>query len=146
MEKSWSKIFMRTCSKARSRRRRQGTSLIEVMVGILLLTVLFIAVTTSLSYPRSMALSRTHQQAAIHAANEILEEALSKGYASSSLDFGTESLSNLVDRYTLNNDAISGSRTVSMWDSRVPPTKLILVSVNYPGGDTPVVLQTILTP
>lgn len=116
------------------------------MVGLLLLAILTIAVITSLAYPRFMAVSTAKQQAAIHAANEILEEALSMGYSSADLALGTVAVSNLAARYTLNGAELSGIRTVSDWDGATPPTKLITVSITYEGGERPVVLETIMTP
>ena len=123
---------------------RSGTSLVEVMVGMLILAILAVTAMMTLQHPRFLVSSSAHKQMAIHAASEVLEEVLSAGY--SSLATGTVSLDNLGDRYTMNGRGLTGSRTVADWDGGAPPILLVTVAVDYPGGDSPVELETLITP
>ena len=137
-----SQITISTCLKS-------GVTLIEVMVALLILAVMVVMLATSLRHPRAIVVKSTLQQAAIQAANEALEEAVAAGYMDSfdnrlrTVPSGNVTQSN----YRLHGHVVSGTRVVSEWDSEVPPTLLIGVTVNYPGseGDS-VVMETLLAP
>jgi len=136
---------MKTCSKVKNK-SRCGFTLIEVMVGILILIILAVSVPAGLSYPRFLVVSAAHKQAAIHAANEVLEEAFSVNYNNVNLTAGTTTLTN-GNQYTLNGQAITVRRTVEdLGGGANPEYKRVTVSVSYPGGDAPVVLETFVTP
>ncbi len=137
---------MKTCCKSKNK-GRVGFTLIEVLLGVLILTILAVAVPAGLAYPRLLVVSAAHKQAAIHAANEVLEEAFSMNYNSADLSEDTVTL-NLGNEYTLNGRAISVSRTVKIMGGAGGHSeyKRITVFVNYPGGDSPVVLETFITP
>ncbi len=123
---------------------RSGMTLVEVMLGMLILAILAIAATTSVRYPRFMVVSSAHKQGAIHAANEALEEAVSVPYVN--LQAGTVSLDDLGARYRMDGRAVSGTRRVDALGEGATEHKRITVSVNYPGGDAPIVLETLITP
>jgi len=137
---------MKTPGQNKSRRR--GTTLVEVMIGVAILAVLAVAVTTALFYPRHLVVSRAFKQAAIHAGTDALENAFTGPYAG--LADGTVSLGDLSAQYNINGRTVTGDVTVVT----VPggPSDLfneykrIAVAVAYPGGDTPVVLTTSRSP
>ena len=120
---------MKTCSKTAD--RHDGFTIIEVMIGILILVILAVAVPTALKHPRVLVISAAHKQAAIHAANEVLETLSSMDYAQvptgdSSLDFGA--------RYHLNGRTLPlGKQSVVEFNN--PDFKQITITVDHPGGE-----------
>jgi len=128
-------------------RNSRGTSLLEVLFSIAILALLALALTTALKNSRSMVAAALQKQSAIQVANEFLEEAFSYGYTSSNLLAGTVSLGDLSMLYSMNGRTVSGTRTVEiLGGSGAPEYKRITVSVNYPGGENPVLVGTIMTP
>jgi len=129
------------CAKA-----RRGTTLIEVMLGLLILVIMVVMLVMSLRHPRAMVVTAAHKQAAVYAASEALEEAVSMGYTYSFYNrTDTVPSGDYDSTYTLHGRSITnGTRTVTEWNADSPPILLITVSVDYPGGDSPVVLRTLL--
>lgn len=126
---------------------QQGATLIEVMIGILILVIMAVAVPAGLAYPRFLVISAAHKQAAIHAANEVLEKTFSMNYSHADLVVGTTALAT-GDQYTLNGRSITVTRTVEVLGGGGGSLeyKRITVFVSYFGGDAPVVLETFITP
>jgi prepilin-type N-terminal cleavage/methylation domain-containing protein len=123
--------------------RRRGMTLIEVLLGTAILAIMAVAVVTALYYPRWLVVSSAHKQMAVHAAGEALEQALVDGY--DSLTDGTHSLT-LSDSYNMNGRSPDGELEVeTLGGSGTPEYKHITVTVNYPNGDTPVVLETYIS-
>lgn len=127
--------------------QKQGTTLIEVVLGLLILAIMVVMLVMSLRHPRYIVVNTTYRQAALHAAIESLEEAVAQGYTHNHFNRAeTVPSDNLDSVYSLHGRGVSGSRTVTDWDAESPPTLLVTVSVNYPAMDAPVVLETLLTP
>jgi type II secretory pathway pseudopilin PulG len=130
--------------RAGGRRRCQGTTMVEVMFSMLLLSVLFVAAVAAVKHPRALVVDAFQKQAAIHAADQALEEVVSQGYnmaASKTLD--------LSDRFSLNGSApLSGRLVVSKVaaSGSIAEFKYLTVTVGYPSDASAVVLTTIMTP
>ncbi|WP_372846103.1 prepilin-type N-terminal cleavage/methylation domain-containing protein [Pontiella sp.] len=126
------------------RRRCRGATMVEVMFSILLLSILFVAAVAAVKHPRALVIDAARKQAAIHAADQVLEEVVSRGYS-----LAASKTLNLSDRFTLNGSApLSGSLVVDRVaaSGSVPEFKYLTVTVGYPGDPSAVVLTTIMTP
>ena len=136
---------MKIYLKAKNSKGEHGFTLIEVMLGMLILAILAVTAVAALRHPHFMVVSTAHKQAAIHAANEALEEAYSLGY--SNLAEGTSPVTPVGD-YSVNGRPVDVVRGIELLGGAggVPEYKRITVSVAYPGADAPVVLETIITP
>lgn len=127
-------------------RKKNGATLIEVMLAMLILVVLAVAAFMGLSYPRSLVVTSTHKQAALHMANAAMEEVLALGYGSTNLVVGeTVPISSFVSS-SVNGVSMSGTRRIEAWDSEEFPMLLVTVTVDYLGADEPIVLETLLSP
>jgi len=119
-----------------------GTTIIEVMIAILILAIMAVAVPAGMSYPRFLAVSAAHKQSAIDAANEAMEELVSRDYdaiptGSVDLNFGT--------KYEVSGRSLPlGSQTVVEFNK--PKYKRITIAASYYGGDHPVQLITDIAP
>ncbi len=114
------------------------------MFSILLLSILFVAAVAAVKHPRALVIDAARKQAAIHAADQVLEEVVSRGYS-----LAASKTLNLSDRFTLNGSApLSGSLVVDRVaaSGSVPEFKYLTVTVGYPGDPSAVVLTTIMTP
>lgn len=123
-------------------KRKSGATLVEVVFAIMILAFLAMAAIMTLRNPRFQAVTTTHHQAAVHAANSAMEGALSMGYMSPEMAVGNYSLAGLFDQYSMHNMHLSGTRSVEV----VNALKRITISVDYPGSDEPVILQTLISP
>jgi len=138
--------ILRTAVPGQNKRRRCGTTLVEVMLGAATLAVLAVAVTTALFYPRHLVVSRAFKQSAIHAGTAALETAFAGSYTN--LIDGTVSLGDLSAQYNINGRTVTnGTRSVqTLGGGGSPEYKRITVAVDYPGGTAPVVLETLISP
>ena len=127
------------------KQRKQGTTLIEVVLSLLILVIMVVMLIAALRHPRSMVVNTAYRQAALHAAHEALEEAVAQGYNYNYYNRTAAVPSDELDSvYSMHGRGVSGTRTVTEWNSESPPLLLITVSVEYPNSDTPVILETLL--
>lgn len=134
---------MMTCFSQKNKRAENGFTFVEVMFSMLIMTMLVVVTITALTFPRKMAVLNARKQAAIQAASDELEKAVSMGFSDPRLAEGVVTV-DFGARYTLNGQTLSGERSVEILAGGT--LKRISVSVDYPGGDRPVILQTLITP
>jgi len=125
---------MKTCS-SRGNERRQGTTLIEVMFGIVLLAIMALVVPAAIRFPRFAVVSAAQKQAALYSANVSLEEAFAAGYDGVDARAGTLLESGLYGRMLTNTLVVTDLGG---------GIKGLVVMVDYPGGDEPVRLETLI--
>jgi Tfp pilus assembly protein PilE len=113
-------------------------TLVEVMLAATILGIMSVVVIHALFYPRFLALSGTFKQQAILAGTDALEQVFSQPY-----NFTTPPV-NPVGKYTVNRRAITNVTTsVTILGSGSAAYKRVTVTVSYPGGETPIVLETL---
>jgi prepilin-type N-terminal cleavage/methylation domain-containing protein len=130
------------CFYRLKKRNRRGMTLIEVLLAASILGVMAIVVINALFYPRFLAVSSTFKQQAVHAGTDAMEKVFSQSY--DSLANGMVSLGNLSDRYALTGRTVSGNRHVeTLGGGGSPAYKRVTIMVSYPGGENPIVLETL---
>lgn len=124
----------------RGQRNRRGMTLVEVLLAAAILGILAVVVINSLFYPRFLAVSSVFKQQAIHAGTDAMERVFAQSY---------NSASNLVvnpgGRYTVNGRSLTNVTTsvTILGGGASPLYKRVTVTVRYPGGEKPVVLETL---
>lgn len=132
--------MLRTASK----NRKQGVTLVEVAVAILLITILAIAAIKAIRYPRDRAVTDMHKQGAILAADSAMEKALALGYGHVQMQPGTYDLSDTAQRYSMHGITLTGERKVEDIKQDGFNFKRVTITVDYPGSGIPVVVQSLL--
>ncbi len=122
-----------------SRKNQCGTTMVEIMLAILILAIVAVSIPPAIGFSRSLVVAEAHRQAAVHAANEAMEQTISQDYSAiivgtSGLDFGT--------KYSVGGRLLPTSGTLAVDEFNSPDYKRITISVDYPGGDIPVILVT----
>jgi prepilin-type N-terminal cleavage/methylation domain-containing protein len=119
-------------------KNRSGMTLVEVLLAVAILGIMAVAVVNALFYPRLLALSNIFKQQAILTGTDEMERVFSQSYGAIS-----SRTTNPGDRYSVNGRKITNVVTsVTVLGSGSAAYKRITVSVNYPGGENPVVLET----
>jgi prepilin-type N-terminal cleavage/methylation domain-containing protein len=116
-------------------KNRRGMTLVEVMLAATIMGIMSIVVIHALFYPRLLAVSNALRQEAILAGTDALEQIFSQPY-----NFATPPV-NPVGKYVVNGRAITSVITTVDREG-TPEYKRITVTVSYPGGGTPIVLET----
>jgi prepilin-type N-terminal cleavage/methylation domain-containing protein len=126
-----------------SKNRHSGMTLVEVMLGLVILAILGITATTSLFYPRHLTTSAATRRLAVDAATDHLERIFATDYL---LISGRPS-EELINTYSINGQTV----TTTVYVEPVPALfdyLHIWVEATYPGGSTnePVILETYRSP
>lgn len=124
-------------------RKKDGTTLVEIMLGIALLAILVVVFLSSLFYPRWLNTSCMFKQQAVQAGTDAIERLFALPYTA--IATGNQSLMDFSDRYRFNDRSVV--QTVYSADRITPGSGVeylhITVEVAWPGsGDSPVVLET----
>jgi prepilin-type N-terminal cleavage/methylation domain-containing protein len=127
----------------RGHKTRSGMTLVEVILSAVILGILAILVVNALFYPRLLVVSSALKQQAVNAGTDALEQVFSKSY--NSISNGTVSLPDLSGRYSMNGRTVFGTLSVETLGVS-EEYKHITVTVNYPNGQNPVVLETYRSP
>lgn len=129
-----------TFRRSTPERSRCGMTLVEVLLAAAILGILAVVVINALFYPRFLAVSSTFKQQAVHAATDALERVFAQSYSSAS-----NRVENPGGRYTLNGRSITNVTTsvTVLGGGANPQYKRVTVTVRYPGGENPVVLETL---
>ena len=118
-------------------KNRSGMTLVEVMLAAAIMGIMSVIIIHALFYPRLLALSNTFSQQAILAGTDALEQAFSQSYTSI-----VSRTVNPVGKYVVNGRAITNV-TTTMTFGPGNEYKRVTVTVPYPGGANPIVLETI---
>lgn len=128
-------------------KKKSGTTLIEIAVAVLIITLLAVAAISALRYPRYRALTDAHKQVSVLAANAELEMAVAMGFNHPSNAANTYAIANITSDNTVQGRGLTtGERTVVDLNESGIDYKRITVTVDYPGSENPVVLETLLYP
>ena len=118
-------------------KNRSGMTLVEVLLSAAILGIMSVVVIHALFYPRLLAVSSTSKQQAILAGTDALEQVFSQPY-----NF-TNPPVNPGGKYAVNRRAITNVTTsVTVLGSGSTAHKRVTVTVSYPGGGNPIVLET----
>ncbi len=132
---------------AQKKKKRAGMSLVEIALALLIVAILAVVVPTALRFPHYLAVSSVQKEVAIHAANQVLEEALSFGYDHAYLSAGTVSLDGMKGDYSMSGLELAVIKKIEILAAGTPAErKQITVTVTYRNNEDPVVLQTVMTP
>jgi prepilin-type N-terminal cleavage/methylation domain-containing protein len=123
--------------------RQRGLTLVEVMLGLVILAILGIAAITSLFYPRHLTTAAATRRLAVDAATDHLERRFATDY----LLIAGRPAEVLTDTYSINGQTV----TTTVHVEPVPASfdcLHIWVEAAYPGGNTnePVILETYRSP
>lgn len=133
-------------ARCATQKSKVGMSLVEVMLAMLILVVLVAVIPKAVQYPRSLVVQAAWQQTAIEAANEILEDAISRGFLE--LPLASDEYANwkadLESRYTMNGRSPVIERVVGEATGD-PLIKRVQAIVTPPDSDQPVILETLVT-
>jgi type II secretory pathway pseudopilin PulG len=127
---------------------RRGTTLVEVLLGAVILAILAVTALTALFYPRQLAVSQGLKRAAINAATDEIERLHSTPYAN--VVPGTQPVRNLSGFYNINGRTVTATTTVqrvsATFSGRSYEYHFIHTAVSYPGGESPVVMEAVRSP
>jgi type II secretory pathway pseudopilin PulG len=124
-----------------SKKEKEGTTLIEIMLAILVLAFMATALPTALRHPRAMVVSSVQKQIALQAASEALE--LAKTWNPDDLGGGwATAAAALENRYGLYDQSIHISTDVRSAGLKIT---LVSVAVSFDGSDgNAVYLETLV--
>lgn len=122
---------------------RSGVTLIEIILGLVILAIMGIAAVTSLFYPRYLTTASATRRLAVDAATDHLERLFATDY----LLIAGRPAEVLTGTYNINGQTV----TTTVYAEQIPASfdyLHIRVEATYPGGATndPVVLETYRSP
>ncbi|MDF7799999.1 prepilin-type N-terminal cleavage/methylation domain-containing protein [Pontiellaceae bacterium B1224] len=122
---------------------KKGATLVEVMFALLILAILVVVVPRLVEHPRRLVVNAVWKQMAVGAANEVLEEAVSLGYAKvDSVDIDA-----ITGSYAMNARTLDGTLLVTAHGTgsqNDPYYKEVAVTVTVPDGNDSVTLETLI--
>jgi prepilin-type N-terminal cleavage/methylation domain-containing protein len=125
--------------------RENGLTLVEVLLGLVILAILGITSVTSLFYPRHLTTAAATRRLAVDAATDHLERLFAMNYLL--IPLGGQSPEVLTGTYNINGQTV----TTTVHVEQVPASfdyLYVRAEATYPGGTTndPVILETYRSP
>jgi type II secretory pathway pseudopilin PulG len=137
--------------KQRKQNRRKGTTLVEVILGLVIIAIMGVTAIMSLFYPRHLTTVSAVRRLAVDAATDHLEQLFAMNYLT--IPYGDLGPNVLTAEYNINGRTVTSIVSVEPRSEAIPggggdtfDYLHITAAVSYDGGPANVVLETYRSP